>query len=595
MAETKLQRHLTLTEDGIRAARGTRQLLQSKNTGPLLFASTIWPDNLRALQERPSPAVVAIGGSVIGDVLSLTSEDHFAVPDHFSASELGRAALESEPADPRLGTALRTAADARVTQVLSGGVRLVQRMRPAVDHSVLSFSAAERAIITTAAELRRIGYPNPLPRWALEGASPAYLDPAHLVRSRPGSWFALALDAIVHDAELDDPISGTATLDVYQRGVPALRPRWTANSDPTGDDEAYELHDFLLEQHLREEGARPTAAAMWQTLTAAAAAGRIPGKIATVLGLDALARGLLTEALALLTTAVIDGQIRAVAPWIDAVELRNGLPELVAMARAGNRAAADRAASILSAHGDVATLRELAEQPNLGYPREALDDLLAQRGDIDELRRRAPNDGYARYRLSQLVARTVATDELLARARDGDPEAFDALEVGSFDELDGLRDAAATGDASMALVLAVRLAEEGRLDELNERAESGDKGAEQVQSVIRRRGTPSAMAELSKAADAGDPFAQAAIAQHLAQQPDLTELRARASQGEPAAQRALVDILHGQASDIAVEELRRCVHNTYAWAARALLDLYRQRSPRTDIRELNVEAEPRET
>ena len=125
-----------------------------------------------------------------------------------------------------------------------------------------------------------------------------------------------------------------------------------------------------------------------------------------------------------------------------------------------------------------------------------LAELLAERGDLDELRTRADvGDGYAAIQLAWLLARRGDLDEavqiLRARADADDADAA-ALLAGLLRErgdLDELRTRADVGDEDAAEQLAWLLAERGDLDELRTRADVGDVDAAiQLANLLPERG-----------------------------------------------------------------------------------------------------------
>ena len=110
--------------------------------------------------------------------------------------------------------------------------------------------------------------------------------------------------------------------------------------------------------------------------------------------------------------------------------------------------------------------------------------MLAERGDLDELRARADaGDRFAALRLADLLAEQNDLDELRARADAGDGTA--ALRLADLlvarGDLDGaaqiLRARADVGDRTAALRLADLLVARGDLDELRARADAGDRFA----------------------------------------------------------------------------------------------------------------------
>jgi hypothetical protein len=192
----ELQKKLTKTSEGITAAQGISALLDAHHVGPILFAGTIWPDNLAALSRRPEPHESTAGADCVPALLDAAFV--VTVPDAFIDTELADA-----PADPRLRVAINTATQTsrpetgrKVTQVLAGGDALVRRAYPLPgSRNRREFSPAAKAVLMAAGDLRRLGLPNPLPHWVLVGAAPGYLDhppPAgsDLARGRDGPTHA---------------------------------------------------------------------------------------------------------------------------------------------------------------------------------------------------------------------------------------------------------------------------------------------------------------------------------------------------------------------------------------------------------------------
>ncbi len=101
--------------------------------------------------------------------------------------------------------------------------------------------------------------------------------------------------------------------DLHHSGVPALRPAVA---------EGYvELHDYLLQHHLRVRLHQPTTEQLWSTLTDAGNLAKLT-EHAGALGQNARLRGLRQEAVALLSAAADAGNaevtagVTAVAPRI---------------------------------------------------------------------------------------------------------------------------------------------------------------------------------------------------------------------------------------------------------------------------------------
>ncbi|MGL5826733.1 MAG: hypothetical protein ACRCYU_18275, partial [Nocardioides sp.] len=238
----ELQNKLTKRADGVTAARGIAALVGAAEGGPVLFAGTIWPNELQNLTRRSTPDQAAAGTAAVPQLLA--SATTIAVPTTFADPE-----LSGVPDDPRLMLAIKTATHTqpvgrKLAQVLAGGPQLIHRLS-CEPSSQGAFPPAARAVIHAAGDLRRVGMPNPLPRWALEGAAPGYLDE----EPPPGStWFQTSLDQLTASADLDNFLTGTHTLDIHTDGVPALTPTWHTNPDGTRC-EGYNLHDYVFAEH----------------------------------------------------------------------------------------------------------------------------------------------------------------------------------------------------------------------------------------------------------------------------------------------------------------------------------------------------------
>ena len=420
------QRHITMTADGITAAKAMRHLWETNRCGPILFAGTIWPANLTELSQRPSNQQAAAGGQAIQRLIKVATT--IEVPDVFTDIDL---ADTSTQGDARMMLAIGSAttvdlpelladadADAdtdndarkvlamdlatssnpprqgrKITQLLAGGTTLIQRLHPPEGtHPTNEFSPAAKALLLAAGDLRRAGLPNPIPRWALEGTAPGYLTtrtkaPAH-------TWFDVALVEATRDARADDPLTDTRTLDIHHHGVPPLTPSWTTT--PDGDTvAAYDLHDYLFQDHLTRHRRSPTRNELWATLTSHAAA--LEPSTRWSVAVNAEQQGLLTTAITLHRISANNDS--ADATWRLADLLADvgddaSLAELRARADTGDQPARQRLAWLLAEHGDAPSLAELRARADTGDrpSQRRLAWLLAERGDdasLTELRARA--------------------------------------------------------------------------------------------------------------------------------------------------------------------------------------------------------------
>lgn len=291
----ELQGRIPKTADGITAAKAIVEILGAAEGNPIVFVGTIWPTNLAVMQVRPTPDEANAGADVIPDLLARGEMIH--VPECFTATDLDNLSIT----DPRLCMALDTAAlvphpqeGAKIIQVLAGGTQLVHRLNPPEGtHPQDEFSPAAKAVLHAAGDLRRVGMPNPIPRWAIEGAATGYL---YLHDQRPAQqWLPAALAETTAAARRDDELTGSRSLDIHQQGIPALTPHWYVDSD-NALEEGYDLHDYLYQDHLTCHRRDPTRPSLWDTLTTQTHA----PEVAEALSRAAEDRGLYRVATALL-------------------------------------------------------------------------------------------------------------------------------------------------------------------------------------------------------------------------------------------------------------------------------------------------------
>jgi hypothetical protein len=261
---------------------------------------------------------------------------------------------------------------------------------------------------------------------------------------------------------------------------------------------------------------------------------------------------------------------------------RYAIPLYRHTADAGDADAAWRLAGLLAERGDLDELRARADAGD-GPAAGKLADLLAKRGDPDEaariLRARADDDDWApALQLVGLLEERGDLDEaaaiLRARADTGDQYAAWRLarllaeQLAERGDLDELRARADAGDGQAAGELARLLAKRGDLDELRVRASAGDRPAAWQ---LARRGD---LDELRAQADAGDREAAEQLAGLLVRRGDLDELRARASAGDGYAARELTELLAERRS---ADELRARADAGDGQAARQLARLLEER------------------
>ena len=577
----ELQDQLTKTSHGATSANAIHQLLQSAEVGPILFAGTIWPTNHDALLARPAPEESSDGAGAISKLLKKAVL--VEVPETFTDADLTTA---QNSKDARLRKAYATASEIshpehghgrKITQVLAGGTQLANRLHPPPGTAQPDkFSPAARAVLHAAGDLRRVGIPNPIPRWAIEGAAPGYLQPP--TTRPPHTWLPAALEETTHDATTDDHLTGNRSLDIHAKGVPLSPP--TGSPAPTA------------------RTSRPTTCTTTSTKTTSTAIGpHRPGRscgtpsptttnTSTTPRFFAGAaedRGLLTTAIDLIRTGAAAGDLWARYRLIELLATRGdeaALTELRARADIGNQTARYRLAELLATRGDETALTELRIDADNGndYAQRWLAELLGTRGDDDaitELRTRADTgDRSAQRRLAELLGTRGDDDaitELRTRADAGDDYARDRL----------------------AELLATR-GDETTLTEIRTDADNGNEYAlYRLARLLATRGDQTALTELRTRAAAGDWWARYRLIELLATRGDeaaLTELRTRADTGDRSAQDQLAWFLAKRGDDDAITELRTLVQT--GEGGLALLAAYRQRSPNRHISELDCDARP---
>ena len=388
----ELQTHLDHTAIGARVADAVTALLERGHS--IVVLASVWPGVLHALQARPGlneSAGQAAHARAVESLLHSTKVTQINVPDDLSGAdpaELDAAAS----ADPRIGLALRTAGDPqRAIQVLAGGTALIARLHPDQPGNPAAFSPAAAAVLTAAGDLIRVGHPNRIPRSLLAAASHDYLTDPRL--RRPG-WVNGAVD----EAAADSTADLEHTLDIAGRGVPALTTLWSEDGT-----EFLELHDYLLQDHLRRRYQEPTRRSLWNSVIEHG--DQIDLRITCALQDAATARGLDTTAIQILE--------------------RGDVAELTRRADTYDEYAQHRLADLLARRGDMAELTRRADTGDWDA-QDRLADLLAER-DVVELTRRADTgDWYAQDRLADLLAERDVV-ELTRRADTGDEYAQDRL------------------------------------------------------------------------------------------------------------------------------------------------------------------------
>ncbi|NUW31470.1 hypothetical protein HTZ77_08535 [Nonomuraea sp. SMC257] len=169
-----------------------------------------------------------------------------------------------------------------------------------------------------------------------------------------------------------------------------------------------------------------------------------------------------------------------------------------------------------------------------------LAQVLTQAGNIEELIQRADGgDRAAANQLADLLSAHGLETELKQRADAGDQAAIDRLAdlLAKQGRVDELRERADIGERPAAYLLARLLGEQGREEELRNRADACDRYSiyQLAQLLSRQKRTEEAIALLRTRAEADDWIAAEELAELLAEQGQVDELRERASTGDHAA------------------------------------------------------------
>jgi hypothetical protein len=445
----ELEIYLEEAEYGPANAGYLTALFTDHRTPGFLVAATIWPNTLTKL---------TTGDDATSTVIRRLLERHsalIAVPTALTDDADPQSLTTAADSDPRIRRAFETSATThQVTQTLAGGVLLIGRYDGRTATRAPAYTPAAKAVITAAMDLRRVGYPNPLPKWAIEGAAPGYLPAKH--------------NATVSRAWITDGL-GEASEETL--GVRALTP----HAATPGIVDAYHLHDYLHHDHQTRRRYTPTTQALWDTLTANA-----PDiEVAVLFGLtgSAQARGMHS-----VVTAFDRASPRLDPPPADVGE-PTGQPDVLDDKPAPSSPTFRPAISILLSSsdrqradalyraGDLDGLIEVAGgyRPRDGYVARRLASLLVDQGRISELREMATHSHAAAQHLADFIANSsgeLAFQELIelsyGNARAAERLAEKYLQRGDLDRAFDV--AARSGPAQYRLVQA--LGEEGDVSRL---------------------------------------------------------------------------------------------------------------------------------
>ncbi|WP_033340359.1 coiled-coil domain-containing protein [Catenuloplanes japonicus] len=462
----------------------TLAVLDGLRRAGTIIVGTLWFEEYLPRTAVHRPAGV---DKHVRDRRLLESATPIEVPDVLSAGEREKA-VALAATDSRIREALETGGGTGLPQALAGAPALVQWW----EHAPNPYA---RAVITAAADARRLGVSSPLPEPLLRDAIEGYLD--HTARATPpGTWLGHALPHATTKLK-----GGVTALSPYARRAGTL--------------DGYVIADFLA-QHIRRAGRTDCPpASLWTALLAhvtapddlrrlaASAQSRMRYRYAEA----ALRRLPERNDLTALDLAHLLARQDRLDEAIDTIDRRiaaSNAPELrerrAELQRIQHRAAELRplipaqpraAAALDELLADAGVLADLRERADRGdaLAAEALVDRLVDRGRLDELRERADRGhGYAAEQLADMLAAHGRTEELKARAERGDDAAnrrYNKL-VGTTPhgqdaavarEVDALRARVDGGDEDAARELTALLFELGEAEALLAEVNAGTPGA----------------------------------------------------------------------------------------------------------------------
>jgi TPR repeat protein len=311
---------LVLTnEGGETASKILERILLGNAGGPIAIIGTMWPEFWQTLVSPPiageddpyyrfrSFAEIAVG--------------YFPVPDTLATFDV--------PNDPRLVSAIRVAGEnGGVIQVLSGSPFMIERyLRPGGEEGKF-----ERAILTAAIDVRRLGYLSPLPVSLLAEAAVAYLDKDDLARA-PQDWFVTGLHR--------------AVISTY--GIAALRPY-------RAEYVADLANEYILNDYLEHYGTSSRADAIVPLVVWSALATHVADPDDCIrVAKEAGKRGLYQYAIPLATKAADTGDTSALHELSSLLERSERIPRAEQWwhraVDAGDTAAIQRLADLLERTG----------------------------------------------------------------------------------------------------------------------------------------------------------------------------------------------------------------------------------------------------
>ncbi|MEV6116323.1 hypothetical protein AB0L59_28555 [Streptomyces sp. NPDC052109] len=226
--------------EGEKTAAALTGLLLDPERGPVLVVGTLWRDGHALLSTRPTSQQALDPHAHARSVLAAATV--IEVPEQFDSAALADVRRRAGE-DPRLADALRYGG-VRVTQYLAGARELLNRY----DHA----PPEARALLDAAADARRLGHSEALPRSFIEPAAAAYLDPDHW-RTQSDDWRATWFRRAV--AYTGQPCRGVP--GPLQAHVPL-----PGQANDAGD--TYRLADYLRSHTARTRRFIVPPAGFWQ-------------------------------------------------------------------------------------------------------------------------------------------------------------------------------------------------------------------------------------------------------------------------------------------------------------------------------------------
>ncbi|MFL6120003.1 hypothetical protein, partial [Actinophytocola sp.] len=447
-----------------------------RTTG-MIVVGTLWPEDYFKCKR-----LSADGGNLHAeDRRLLDFADVIPVPGTFSPTERNEATKKAAE-DRRIEVAL-SVLDAGITQVLAAGPDLVILWEQA--------GAYGKAMISAAADARRLGVRSPLPAEVLTDAMVDYLTPAQ--RSAPvETWRDEAL--------------GPATRRLHGE-VSALIPM---ASEQPGSAVGYVVADYLAQHIGSERRVHCPPDSLWRAL------------VTNVNDSDDL-RHLASTALARMRYQYAEQALRRLVLDGDGA----ALTKLVALLRRQDRIA------------EAITLVDTWQAAHPDDQRQGLYAELVRVGRrAEEFRQRAASDIRAAERLAELLADGGRADALRTRAAAGDAVALEDLAELLADRgcVDELRELASGGNVFVGQRLAELLGSLGREKDLQRRVDAGDQIAGLYLDRLRERNVNAGpheaeLAQLRAAADGGDQDAASELGALLFDARDQEALLAEVNAG----------------------------------------------------------------